>query len=195
MSQIVADLAERHKNLGRIIATAPLCDLGLRPKSRSNFESLVLSVISQQLATAAADTISKRFIDQVGKITPKRILNSDIEEIRNVGLSAAKTKTILGLAEAAKNLDLEKIDSKPDLEIYELLTKLWGIGPWTVDMFMMFQLGKLNVWPVGDLGVRRGWEKINRLKEEITPDQLLNKGEKFQPYRSVVAWYCWRATD
>ena len=195
MSQIVADLAERHKNLGQIIATAPLCDLGLRPKSRSNFESLVLSVISQQLATAAADTISKRFIDQVGKITPKRILNSDIEEIRSVGLSAAKTKTILGLAEAAKNLDLEKIDSKPDLEIYEQLTKLWGIGPWTVDMFMMFQLGKLNVWPVGDLGVRRGWEKINRLKEEITPDQLLKKGEKFQPYRSVVAWYCWRATD
>ena len=195
MSQIVADLAERHKNLGQIIATAPLCDLGVKPKSRSNFESLVLSVISQQLATAAADTISKRFIDQVGKITPKRILNSDIEEIRSVGLSAAKTKTILGLAEAAKNLDLEKIDSKPDLEIYEQLTRLWGIGPWTVDMFMMFQLGKLNVWPVGDLGVRRGWEKINRLKEEITPDQLLKKGEKFQPYRSVVAWYCWRATD
>ena len=195
MSQIVADLAVRHKNLGRIIATAPLCDLGVKPKSRSNFESLVLAVISQQLATAAADTISKRFIDQVGKITPKRILNSDIEEIRSVGLSAAKTKTILGLAEAAKNLDLEKIDSKPDLEIYEQLTKLWGIGPWTVDMFMMFQLGKLNVWPVGDLGVRRGWEKINRLKEEIAPEQLLKKGEKFQPYRSVVAWYCWRATD
>ena len=101
----------------------------------------------------------------------------------------------MGLAEAAKNLDLEKIDSKPDLEIYEQLTKLWGIGPWTVDMFMMFQLGKLNVWPVGDLGVRRGWEKINRLKEEIAPEQLLKKGEKFQPYRSVVAWYCWRAID
>ncbi|MEY4444532.1 MAG: hypothetical protein RL301_611 [Actinomycetota bacterium] len=195
MSQIVADLAERHKNLGRIIATAPLCDLGATPKSRSNFESLVLSVISQQLATAAANTISKRFIDQVGKITPKRILSSDIEEIRNVGLSAAKTKTILGLAEAAKNLDLENIDSKPDSQIYEQLTKLWGIGPWTVDMFMMFQLGKLNIWPVGDLGVRRGWEKINRLKEEIAPEQLFKKGEKFQPYRSVVAWYCWRAVD
>ena len=195
MSQIVTDLAERHKNLGRIIATAPLCDLGATPKSRSNFESLVLSVISQQLATAAANTISKRFIDQVGKITPKRILSSDIEEIRNVGLSAAKTKTIFGLAEAAKNLDLENIDSKPDSQIYEQLTKLWGIGPWTVDMFMMFQLGKLNIWPVGDLGVRRGWEKINRLKEEIAPEQLFKKGEKFQPYRSVVAWYCWRAVD
>ncbi|MEN9679374.1 MAG: hypothetical protein RLZ57_503 [Actinomycetota bacterium] len=195
MSQIVTDLAGRHKNLGRIITLAPLCDLGAKPKSRSNFESLVLSVISQQLATAAADTISKRFINQVGKITPKRILDSDIEEIRSVGLSAAKTKTILGLAEAAKNLDLENIDSMPDSQIYEQLTKLWGIGPWTVDMFMMFQLGKLNVWPVGDLGVRRGWEKINRLKEEITPEQLLKRGEKFQPYRSVVAWYCWRAID
>ena len=195
MSQIVAELSMRHKNLGKTIASSPLCDLGTKPKSQSNFESLVFSIISQQLATAAADTISNRFTKQVGKITPNKILKTDIEELRGVGLSAAKTKTILGLAEAAANLDLENIDSKPDSIIYEQLTKLWGIGPWTVDMFMMFQLGKLNVWPVGDLGVRRGWEKINRLSEEIAPEQLLKKGEKFQPYRSVVAWYCWRAID
>ena len=195
MNQIVKDLAERNKPLGKIIATAPLCDLGTKPKRHSNFESLVLSVISQQLATAAADTISKRFINEVGQITPKKVLKADPDSLRSAGLSNAKTKTILGLANSAKMLDLENIDQLPDEDIYTELTKLWGIGPWTVDMFMMFQLGKLNVWPVGDLGVRRGWEKIQRLKVEITPAELMKKGEKFQPYRSIVAWYCWRAID
>jgi len=195
MSQIVTDLAERHKNLGRIIATAPLCDLGVKPKSRSNFESLVLSVISQQLATAAADTISKRFIEQVGKVSAKSVLKVAPESLRAVGLSNAKLKTIIGLEEAAKSINLEKIDELPDDQIYVELTKLWGIGPWTVDMFMMFQLGRLNIWPTGDLGVRRGWEKIHKLKDEITPELLLKRGAKFQPHRSIVAWYCWRALD
>ena len=80
-----------------------------------------------------------------------------------------------------------------DEEIFSQLTNLWGIGPWTVDMFMMFQLGRLDIWPTGDLGVRRGYEKIYGLREEITPAELAKKGEKFRPYRSVVAWYCWRA--
>jgi DNA-3-methyladenine glycosylase II len=62
-------------------------------------------------------------------------------------------------------------------------------------MFMMFQLGRLDVWPVGDLGVRRGWEKIHRMRDEVHPTKLLKLGEKFAPYRSVVAWYCWRALD
>ena len=77
--------------------------------------------------------------------------------------------------------------------IFEKLTSLWGTGPWTVDMFMMFQLGRLDIWPTGDLGVRRGWERIYKLKEEIKPTELDKKGDKFRPYRSVVAWYCWRA--
>lgn len=195
MNQIVSDLAKRHKKLGKIIATSPLCDLGAKPKSRSNFESLVFSVISQQLATAAADTITERFINKVRTVTPKKVLQVQVEELRSVGLSSAKTKTILGLAAAAKGLDLENIDSHSDTQIYERLTNLWGIGPWTVDMFMMFQLGKLNVWPVGDLAVRRGWQKINHLAGEVTPNQLMKTGDKFQPYRSVVAWYCWRAID
>ena len=195
MDRIVDDLASRNRNLAKIIKAAPLCDLGTQVKKRSNFESLVLSVISQQLATAAADTISKRFIEQVGKVSAKSVLKVAPESLRAVGLSNAKLKTIIGIAEAAKSINLEKIDDLPDDQIYVELTKLWGIGPWTVDMFMMFQLGKLNIWPVGDLGVRRGWERINKLKTEITPDELMKKGEKFQPYRSIVAWYCWRALD
>jgi len=117
--------------------------------------------------------------------------------LRGVGLSAAKAKTIQGLARAAnsKEIDFNKLHLEEDDLVYSKLTSLWGIGPWTVDMFMMFQLGRLNVWPTGDLGVRRGWEKIHRLKEEIAPKVLEQRGTKFQPHRSVVAWYCWRALD
>ena len=98
-------------------------------------------------------------------------------------------------AALSKEIDFKKLDSYTDEEIYSKLTSLWGIGPWTVDMFMIFQMGRLDIWPTGDLGVRRGWEKIYSLKEEITPRELEKKGEKFRPYRSVIAWYCWRALD
>jgi DNA-3-methyladenine glycosylase II len=75
----------------------------------------------------------------------------------------------------------------------ETLLPLFGIGKWTVEMFLIFQLGRLDIWPVGDLGVRRGWEKLFNLQEEIEVSNLLKAGEKFVPYRSHLAWYCWRA--
>ena len=134
---------------------------------------------------------------ECGRVTPKKVAKLDDEQLRGAGLSAAKSKTIQGLANAAlnKEINFEKLHEQDDASVYQNLTSLWGIGPWTVDMFMMFQLGRLDIWPVGDLGVRRGWEKIHNLKEEITPTDLIKKGDKFQPHRSVVAWYCWRALD
>jgi DNA-3-methyladenine glycosylase II len=116
--------------------------------------------------------------------------------MRAAGVSGAKFKTIQGVANAdlTKNISINKLhEIEDDQLIFEKLTSLWGIGPWTVDMFMMHQLGRLDIWPTGDLGVRRGWEKIYKLKDEIKPIELDKKGEKFRPYRSVVAWYCWRA--
>ena len=131
-----------------------------------------------------------------GRILPARIAAISEGQMREAGVSGAKFKAIQGLAFAALNREiainkLHEIES--DEEIFTQLTSLWGIGPWTVDMFMMFQLGRLDIWPTGDLGVRRGWEKIYALSEEITPKALEAKGEKFRPHRSVVAWYCWRA--
>ena len=152
---------------------------------------------SQQVSNAAAKAIRKRLIAECGKVTPANIAKLSDAQMRSAGLSAAKVKTIKGLAEASleKIINFNKLHEQDDKEVYQSLTNLWGIGPWTVDMFMMFQLGRLNIWPVGDLGVRRGWEKLHRLKEEITPAQLIKKGEKFTPHRSVVAWYCWRVID
>jgi DNA-3-methyladenine glycosylase II len=197
MKKIVREIAARDKKFAKVIAAHPLCTIGRNPKPITHFESLVESVISQQLAVKAADTIFLRVKKAAGgRILPARIAKISEGQMREAGVSAAKYKAIQGLATAAltKEINFNKLhEVESDEEIFTALTNLWGIGPWTVDMFMMFQLGRLDIWPTGDLGVRRGWETIYRLPEEISPRALELKGEKFRPYRSVVAWYCWRA--
>ena len=197
MKQVVAEISARDKKMAKVIEAHPLCTIGRNPKPVNHFESLVESVISQQLAVKAADTIFARVKKAAGgRIIPSRIAAISESDMRAAGVSGAKHRTIQGLAQAAiskeiKFNSLHEIAS--DEDIFNQLTSLWGIGPWTVDMFMMHQLGRLDIWPTGDLGVRRGWEKIYGLAEEISPAALELKGEKFRPYRSVVAWYCWRA--
>jgi DNA-3-methyladenine glycosylase II len=199
MRAITSEISSRDKKLARIIAAHPLCTIGRSEKPVTHFDSLVESVISQQLAVKAAETIYLRVKKLAGgKVTPARISSITERQMREAGVSGAKFRTIQGIASAAlareiKINSLHKIES--DEEIFSQLTSLWGVGPWTVDMFMMFQLGRLDIWPTGDLGVRRGWEKIYALPNEITPAELESKGEKFRPYRSVVAWYCWRALN
>lgn len=199
MRKAVADLSERDCRLAAIIAAHPLCTVGRNPKPISHFEALVESVISQQLAVKAAETIHGRVVKLAGgKISPRKVLQISEPAMREAGVSGAKFKTIQGLADAAdsKRIAINKLhEIESDQEIFEQLTSLWGIGPWTVDMFMMFQLGRLDIWPTGDLGVRRGYEKIYKLKEEIAPKDLERKGDKFKPYRSIVAWYCWRSLE
>lgn len=197
MRKIVQEIAHTDKRFAKVIETSELCDIGTSNPERSHFETLVSSVISQQLATAAARTIKERFAVECGKITPKNVAAMELEQMRAAGLSGAKAKTIQGLASSAldKSVDFKKLHEMDDDQVYKSLTSLWGIGPWTVDMFMMFQLGRLDIWPTGDLGVRRGWEKLHKLSEEIAPIELEKKGEKFRPHRSIVAWYCWRALD
>jgi DNA-3-methyladenine glycosylase II len=197
MKLITSDLASRDKKLAPVIAAHPLCSIGRGDKSVTHFESLVESVISQQLAVKAAETIYLRVKKLAGgRVTPARIAMISEPDMRAAGVSGAKFRTIQGIASAALSKEI-KINSlhliESDEEIFSQLTSLWGVGPWTVDMFMMFQLGRLDIWPTGDLGVRRGWEKIYALKAEISPKELELKGEKFRPYRSIVAWYCWRA--
>jgi len=197
MKKIVREISSRDARFARVIDAHPLCTVGRNPKPVTHFEALVESVISQQLAVKAADTIYGRVKGLArGRMVPGRIAEISEAQMRAAGVSGAKFKTIQGLADAAlmKKININKLHEIDDDQIiFDKLTSLWGIGPWTVDMFMMFQLGRLDIWPTGDLGVRRGWEKIHNLKEEIEPKALEKKGEKYRPYRSVVAWYCWRA--
>lgn len=197
MKRIVKELSSRDARIAKVIAAHNLCTVGRNPEPVTHFESLVESIISQQLAVKAADTIYGRVKKLVnGRMIPSRIIAITETQMREAGVSGAKFKAIQGLAEASisKRVNINKLHEIDDDQlIFDQLTSLWGLGPWTVDMFMMFQLGRLDIWPTGDLGVRRGWEKIYGLKEEIKPAELQKKGEKFRPYRSVVAWYCWRA--
>jgi len=197
MRHIVAEVAELDKKFAPLIARRPLCTIGRSERTETNFESLVSSVISQQLATKAAATIHGRLLELCnGTINAKKLIKLDDVALREIGVSGAKTRTIkvLALAVADKSIPIEKIDEiHDDEEIFAKLTSLWGIGRWTVEMFMMFQLGRLDVWPTGDLAVRRGWDIVHKNKEEISAKDLDAKGEKLHPYRSVIAWYCYQA--
>lgn len=199
MNEIVDDLASRDGRLAEVIRAHPLCDLGVIPETSSNFESLVGSVIAQQVSVKAADTIFSRLHDAAGgALTPERVAAMGDNVVRECGLSGSKTRTVLGLAEASRSgqIDFESLHLiDGDDTVSTQLNALWGIGPWTVDMFLMNRLGRLDVWPTGDLGFRRGWEKIYELSEQITPAELHHEGHRFAPYRSVVAWYCWIEWD
>jgi DNA-3-methyladenine glycosylase II len=164
----------------------------------SYFESLVRSVIAQQISSQAANTIFDRVHKATKKnLTPRTLLNKSETDLRELGLSGAKIKTVKSLAQAqlSKTIDLAQMPDMSDNEIIEMLTSVWGIGQWTVEMFLMFSLGRLDVWPVGDLAVRKGWQVAHNLKETPTEKQLLPLGDVFAPYRSIAAWYCWRVLE
>ena len=197
MRRIVAEVEQMDRKFSPLIARRPLCTIGRSAPTESHFESLVSSVISQQLATKAADTIHARLVDLgKGSINANKLIKLDDLALREIGVSGAKSRTLKGLAGAVvdKTIPIDSIDEiHDDQEIYDKLTSLWGIGRWTVEMFMMFQLGRLDIWPTGDLAVRRGWDIVHKNKEETLAKALDLKGEKLHPYRSVVAWYCYQA--
>jgi DNA-3-methyladenine glycosylase II len=182
-----------------IVGASPLCTIGKGARTQlSPFHSLVGSVIAQQLSVKAADTITARVQDNLGEVTPKRIVEVDESDLRAAGLSGAKTRTIKGLAHAVHDgaLDLEKALTHPeDSAIVAELTKLWGIGRWTAEMFLMFTMHRLDVWPTGDLAMRKGWNIVHGASGDINPQVIEPLGDPLRPYRSVAAWYCWRAVE
>ena len=187
---------------GEVIKSSGLCTIGSRPGKRrageSNFASLASSILSQQLSTKAAATIIRRVeILSGGNLQPQRIAELKKAQLRSAGCSEAKARAITELAHATvtREIPMTSLHRLTDEEIMGHLLPLFGIGRWTVEMFLMFQLGRPDIWPVGDLGVRRGWEKIHRMRTEIEPQALEKIGAKYSPFRSHVAWYCWRALE
>jgi DNA-3-methyladenine glycosylase II len=168
------------------------------PRSGSGdyFAALARSIMFQQLAGRAAAAIHGRFVTTLGgSVTPAAVLATTPEALRAAGLSGNKTAAILDLA--AKSTDgtvpLENLHTLDDEEIISRLSQVRGIGRWTAEMFLMFELQRRDVWPVDDYGVRNGWTLIHSLEELIKPKALHEEGERFRPYRSVAAWYCWQA--
>jgi DNA-3-methyladenine glycosylase II len=159
---------------------------------------LARAICYQQLNGRAAATIHGRFAALVGGVpTPEAVLALSMEQLRSAGLSGSKAASITDLAEKvdAGLVELERMNKLSDEVVVRELVLVRGIGEWTAHMFLMFQLGRLDVWPIGDYGVRAGYSRLFGLPEMLTPKQLEPEGEPFHPYRSIVAWWCWRATD
>jgi len=184
---VMADLVDRH---------GP-CRLPGSLPAGGRFEALTRSICGQQVAGAAARAIHGRFLALYdGSPTPEAVLATHPDELRAVGLSGSKAASIVDLALHVENGDvrLATIGRHDDAAVVEQLTVVRGIGSWTAHMFLMFQLGRLDVWPSGDFGVRKGYGRAWRRDGEApTARDLEPLGDPYRPYRSVVAWYCWRA--
>jgi 3-methyladenine DNA glycosylase/8-oxoguanine DNA glycosylase len=180
----------------RLLRAHGPCD-PVRPR-QSAFTALCRAVAYQQLAGAAARTIWGRARESVdGAWTQERVLATPPERLRAAGLSAAKLASMRDLAE--KSLDgtvkLRSLGRKSDDVVVEELTTVRGIGRWTAEMFLMFHLHRLDVWPTGDLGVRYGFARAFEMPEPPSARDLEPLGDPFRPYRSVVAWWMWREMD
>jgi len=171
------------------------------PKLRSRqqpdaFAALVRAIVYQQLAGAAASAIHRRFVAMFdGNLTPEAVLAVPESRIRQAGMSGAKAASIRDLAGKVVDgtVPLDRLRRLSDDDIITRLSQVRGIGRWTAEMFLIFQLGRLDVWPVDDLGVRKGYAIAYRLAELPSPKKLSALGERFRPYRTIPAWYCWRA--
>jgi len=165
--------------------------------SRNYYESLVEAIITQQLAGSAAKAISNRFRSLYGKSFPKPIdvINTSDSKLRKTGLSRMKIKYIKELSKAieAKKLKMRSISKLSDEEVIEQLTRVKGIGRWTAEMFLIFSLGRMDVLPVGDLGLRKGIQLYNSADELPNAAEIEKLGEKWRPYRTVATWYLWKS--
>src|SRR5436189_857208 len=165
------------------------------------FDALAESIAYQQLSGKAAATIWKRvraLYSRQKYLDPKLVLATPDEKLRAAGLSRSKVAALKDLA--AKTLDgtvpsARALAKMSDEEIIERLITVRGIGRWTAEMLLLFDLARPDVWPVHDYGVRKGFAKIFGKRKLPTPKQMDKHGRKFQPYRSALAWYCWRALD
>jgi DNA-3-methyladenine glycosylase II len=189
-------LARRDPVMKRLIKQVGPSVIGTR-RSRTSFESLVSAIVFQQLAGKAAAAIYGRVVALFpgGRVSPENVLAVSEQRLRGAGLSAAKVASIRDFATKALDgtVPLRSLGRLPDEEIIARLVAVRGIGRWTAEMFLLFQLGRPDVWPVEDLGVRNGYRIAYELAEMPTAKELGPLGDRYRPYRSYAAWYCWQA--
>lgn len=193
------DLARRHLSrrcevLKGLIATVGRCTLvpGGEP-----FATLARSIVAQLISTAAARTISGRLEAACGEggLTPAAILALGEEKLRPCGLSGAKARALLDLAERVSDgrLPVGQLGELSDDDLRERLVAVRGVGDWTADMYLIFGLGRMDILPVGDFGLRAGVKDLYGLEELPTAKELRERAEPWRPYRSIATWYVWRS--
>jgi 3-methyladenine DNA glycosylase/8-oxoguanine DNA glycosylase len=192
------ELAARDRVMKKMLRDHGVPTLHPQRPRRSHFAQLARMICYQQLAGRAAAAIHGRFEALFdGPPTPEAVLALPIEKLRSAGLSNAKATSIRDLAEKvdAGLVELDRVARLSDDKVVSELILVRGIGVWTAHMFLMFQMGRLDVWPTLDFGVRSGFARMFGLDPMPTPKQLEPLGDPYHPYRSLVAWYCWQAVD
>ena len=188
------------RSWGSFIDSAGPFDLIINPAD-SVFGMLAEAIIYQQLTAKAASTIFGRVCDVTSggkRPKPKDVLATSEADLRGAGLSNAKTRALLDLAEKAESGELPtlaKIRQLPDDEIIEALVKVRGVGRWTAEMFLIFRLGRPDVLPLDDYGLRRGFGIVFGKKDLPSKTDVEKAGEKWAPYRTAAAWYLWKAAE
>ncbi len=198
-AEAVRHLSAADDTLSRLVKRVGPFALQIR-HLHNPFEALARNIVYQQLHGNAAAAIHARVLalGGRGRLRPRTILEASDESLRGAGLSGAKTAALRDLA--AKTLDgtvptLARLRRMEDEEIVERLTRVRGIGRWTVEMLLIFRLGRPDVLPVGDFAVRKGFMHTYGLKESPKPKELERYGERWRPFRSVASWYLWRASE
>jgi DNA-3-methyladenine glycosylase II len=196
---VMRELSRADRHLAKVIRRVG-CFPTKRAKPQPPFASLLQAIVYQQLAGAAAATIFGRVkaLSASGFPTPEEILSLEETRLRGAGLSRQKIAAVKDLA--AKTLDgtvptLGKLRRMSEEEILARLTQVRGIGEWSVQMFLMFRLGRPDVLPIHDLGIRKGFQRVYGHKDVSKPQFILEHGERWRPYRSIASWYLWRAAD
>jgi len=196
----IAHLKKSDPVLKTVIEGIKLRELSRHGGPEAYFESLVEAIVSQQLSVKAADTIFKRFAALTLEKqfpTPRQVLNLSTHKMRRAGLSRMKVSFIKDLAKKVldKTVNLKEIDRWPDEKVMEHLTAVKGIGPWTAEMFLIFSLGRDDIFSYGDLGLRNAMQKLYKMKKAPTRAQAEKIVTKWKPYRSLASRYLWASID
>jgi DNA-3-methyladenine glycosylase II len=173
-------------------------ELGQVRTAQGLFERLARSIVGQQLATKAAQSIWLRVVAACGgTVTPGELLSTPLSKLRAAGLSGSKVKALQSLARAVSgnSLDLLALKRVPEPEAIEALTAVWGIGTWTAEMFLMFALGRPDVFSIGDLGLVRSMERIYKLKKGTPKEKLQKIAARWSPYQSYACLILWKSHD
>ena len=191
------DLLKRDKKMQVLINKFGRPDFNL---GQDYFQSLLRSIVFQQLSGKAAQTIYERFVNLIPKtlnICPNEVLKLDKDEMRKAGLSFQKINYVNNLSDYFENNSFQKkdVERMTDQEISKELIQIKGIGQWTVDMFLMFTLYREDVLPYKDLGIQKGIMKILNLKKLPSKKEMENCSRKWRPYRTIACWYLWRMVD
>ena len=160
------------------------------------FATLIKSIVGQQISVIAASAVWSRLFDLVGEVNPESILAKTHEELRQVGLSNRKVEYIVGIAEAwTEGLGEIDWEQMSDEEVIQELVKLRGVGRWTVQMLLIFALLRQDIFPIDDIGLIRGMEKLYNSGNPLETSELYEISEKWMPYRTMGVWYIWRSID